>query len=178
MKFLSPFIDRLQALFPPNRVAILLAAPIAAAAAWTSATIAAHVPGVELPVGVVSAVMLICVLVVVRLIDKWFDQWQAGESIDVSADLESAFEEIVSGHQQIDHLLGTAAGIGTAIEELHDRVEKGQVSEEELTAELEDIAGAVAAALRQHIPADQAEPPEVEVASPVVADPPTAPIPS
>jgi hypothetical protein len=176
VKLLNPFLDKLQALFPPNRVAILLAAPITAAAAWLSGLVTANIPGVELPPGVIAGVMFVCVLIVVRLLDKWFDQWQAGEPLDVGKDLEAAFEEIVDGHQQIDHLLGTTAGVGTAIEGLHDRLVKGQINEAEVADELAAIAGTTAATLRRHIPADQAEPPEVPVASPGPdAAPPTAP---
>jgi hypothetical protein len=171
VRFLSPFIDKLQATFPPNRVAILLAAPITAAAAWISATIAANVPGVELPVGVIAAVMLLGALIVVRLLDKWFDQWQAGEPIDVGKDLEAAFEEIVDGHQQIDRLTGTAAGVKAAVRDLHDRLSRGEINEAQVVDELKGIFGALDVVAPE-------PPPEAEVASPADAAPPTATTPS
>lgn len=96
MRLVNLIIDKLQATFPPNRIAILLAAPIVAAAAWTSAFVAANVPGVELPVGVVAGVMGSAVLIVVTLLYKWFDQWQKGETPDFEGDLELALEEFLS----------------------------------------------------------------------------------
>lgn len=96
MKFLNLIIDKLQATFPPNRIAILLAGPIVAAAAWTSALVSANIPGIELPVGVVAGVMGSAVLIVVTLLYKWFDQWQKGETPDFEGDLELALEEFLS----------------------------------------------------------------------------------
>lgn len=171
MKLLNPFLDKLQALFPPNRVAILLAAPITAAAAWLSGLVTANIPGVELPAGVIAGVMFVCVLIVVRLLDRWFDQWQAGEPIDVGKDLEAAFEEIVDGHQQIDRPTGTAAGVRAAVSDLHDRLSRGEINEAQVVDELAGIFNALDVVAPQ-------PPPEAEVASPTVAAPPTAATPS
>lgn len=166
MKLLNPFLDKLQATFPPNRIMLILAGPIVYFSAWCSAVVTTNVPGVKLPTGLVAGVVGAVVLIAVVLIYKWFDQWQAGEPIDVGKDLEAAFEEIVDGHQQIDRLTGTAAGVKAAVGDLHDRLSRGEINEAQVVDELKGIFGAL----------DAVAPPEAEVASSAPADaaPPTA----
>lgn len=96
MKLLNLIIDKLQATFPPNRIMLLLAGPIVAASAWTSALVSANIPGVELPVGIVAGIIGGAVLIAITLIYKWFDQWQRGEAIDFGADLEEVVEQFVA----------------------------------------------------------------------------------
>jgi len=96
VKLLNLIIDKLQATFPPNRIMLLLAGPIVAASAWTSALVSANIPGVELPVGIVAGIIGGAVLIAITLIYKWFDQWQRGEAIDFGADLEEVVEQFVA----------------------------------------------------------------------------------
>lgn len=170
MKLLNPIIDKLQATFPPNRICILLAGPIVAFSAWLSALIATNVPGVELSSGIVAGIIGAAVLIVITLLYKWFDQWQAGEPIAVDADLNDAFEEIVSSHAQVDQLLGGAAGIEQALLALRLRVAEDDINPVELATELEAIGIGISQVL-------EGTPPEVAVASSsatAVAAPPTA----
>lgn len=159
--------DRLQATFPPNRIMLILAAPIVAASAWISAVVTANVPGVDLPIGIVAGVVGAAVLIAITLIYKWFDQWQAGEPIDINHDLEHAYDEIVESQSAIDALLGATHGFGQALAELRSRVVDGMVNPAEIADELE----AIGVAVNQVI-----QPPEAEVVSESAADaaPPTA----
>lgn len=171
MKFLSPIIDRLQAVFPPNRVMLLLAAPIVAASAWISGVVSTNIPGVELPVGVVAGIIGAAVLIAVTLIYKWFDQWQKGEPVHIGTDLENAFDEVVAGHQAIDTLLGHAEGVGKALEDLHQRVTTATINDTEIAAELKAIGSSLDV---KELLAAIAGTPEAEVPSPAPAAPPTA----
>lgn len=172
-KYLSPVIDRLQAAFPPNRLMLILAGPIVAAAAWTSGFITANVPGVELPTGIVAGFMGAAVLIAVTLIYKWFDQWQAGEGFDLSPDLEAALDELANSHEVLERLVGPSGGIQKVLARLRERVVESTVNPAELAEELEDIAGIVDEILVEH---GIKAPPEEQVASPATgAAPPTAP---
>lgn len=171
MKFLNLIIDKLQATFPPNRVMLILAGPIVAAAAWTSAFVTANVPGVEVPVAAVTVVISAAALIAVTLIHKWFDQWQKGEPIDIDADLQAAFEEIVGNHEAIDEILGTNEAVGKMIDDLRERVVEAKTNDTEIAQELETIGIAIQALIDRH------ELPDVEVPSPASAEtaaPPTA----
>lgn len=116
MKFLNLIIDKLQATFPPNRIAILLAGPIVAASAWISAFVATNVPGVELPVGIIAGIIGAAVLIVVTLLYKWFDQWQRGEMPDFEGDLELALEEFLTNPEARDSFIANHPELFDAID--------------------------------------------------------------
>lgn len=170
MKFLHRIIDKLQATFPPNRIAILLAGPIVAAAAWFSGLVAANIPGVELPVGIIAGVIGAAVLIVVTLLYKWFDQWQAGEGIDFEADTEAALEELIDGPevQGFFEALGTLGGVGESLADLRGRVEAGTINDTEIAGSLGTLGDVVAQFLHDHPVEAPPEPeiPDVAAASP------------
>lgn len=170
MRFLSPIIDKLQAAFPPNRLMLILAAPIVYFSAWCSAVVSTNVPGVELPTGLVSGIVGAVVLIAVTLIYKWFDQWQAGEPIDINADLEAAYDEIIAHQDVIDSLIGATRGFGDALDGLRDRIVNSTINPAELADELEAIGVALAEVLE--VSAAEAQ---VDSSVAAVAAPPTAP---
>ena len=94
-QLVSTIGDRLQAIFPPNRVMLIVAPTTTAASLWLSAWLTAHVPGVELPAGVIAGAMGVVGLIAVTLFYKWFDQWQKGESIDPEADIQEALTGMI-----------------------------------------------------------------------------------
>jgi hypothetical protein len=67
--------DRLRAIFPPNRVVALLAAPAAALAGWLAAWVAAHFPGVHLDQGQLTAIFIAGGTALVVQAYKWLDNW-------------------------------------------------------------------------------------------------------
>lgn len=145
--------DRLQALFPPNRVAILLAGPIVAAAAWTSAVITGNIPGVKVPTGIIAGVMGAAVLIVIRLLDRWFDQWQKGEPIDVGGDLDGILDSLAES-PEADNLyeaLGTMHAVSDALLHLEGKIGNGTVNEAEIAATLSSVNGVVGGLLDKHI---------------------------
>lgn len=154
MKRLIGYIgDRLQAAFPPNRLAILLAAPILAAAAWVSGVVAANIPGVNLPVGVIAGVMGAGVLIVARLLDRWFDQWQKGEPINVDSDLENALDELADGPEihAFYAALGTMQVLDEALTDLHGRIAGGTINEAEIARSVDSLGAVVVGFLKQHL---------------------------
>ncbi len=94
-RLLNLLVDKFQATFPPNRLMIALAGPITAASVWLSAWTTAHIPGVELPVGIVAGAIGAAALITITLIYKWFDQWQRHEHVDFGGDLDLALEEFL-----------------------------------------------------------------------------------
>jgi hypothetical protein len=179
VKLLSPIIDRIQAAFPPNRVCILLAAPIVAASAWISGFVSANIPGVTLPTGVIAGIIGAACLVAVTLIYKWFDQWQKGEPIHVDTDLLRAYEEMLDGNSQtINQLLGAHGGVRELLEILRGRVADSKINPAEIVEELEHISAAINEVLDSHEATRDAHfSPPTEVAFPAPAPdaaPPTA----
>lgn len=179
-KLIGSFGDRLQAIFTPNRVAILLAGPITAAAAWISGTIAANIPGVQLPVGVIAGVMGVAVIITVRLLDRWFDQWQAGEPLTFDEDLEKALAELEETTTAFLAEHGTMQQVGVALQGLHDRLSKGSIHEAEVTAGVSEVLDLIAPRALDTPDAPGApatiEPPHPESAAP--SSPPAAPAPA
>lgn len=126
--------DRLQALFPPNRIMLVLAGPITAGSLWLSAWLTANVPGVGLPAGVIAGAMGLVGLIVVTLIYKWFDQWQKGEPLTIDEDLNQALDELDQATTMFFSAHGTVQGVGAALTELHDRISKGSINEAEIAS--------------------------------------------
>lgn len=126
--------DRLQALFPPNRVMLVLAPTTTAAALWLSAWLTAHVPGVELPAGVIAGAMGVVGLIAVTLFYKWFDQWQKGEPLTVDEDLDQALAELDQATTMFFSAHDTVQGVGAALEDLHERISKGSINEAEIAS--------------------------------------------
>lgn len=129
-KIIGAVGDQLQALFPPNRVMILLAAPITAASIWISALVAAHVPGVEVPSGVIAGVMGAAALITIRLIDRWFDQWQKNEPLTIDGDLREALEELEHAPASHDfaEALGAMQGVQAELVDLLDKITDTSIS--------------------------------------------------
>ena len=126
--------DRLQALFPPNRVMLVVAPTVTAGSLWLSAWLTAHVPGVELPAGVIAGAMGVVGLIAVTLFYKWFDQWQRGEPLTVDEDLNQALDELDQTTTMFFAAHGTVQGVGAALEDLHDRIAKGSINEAEIAS--------------------------------------------
>lgn len=161
MKRLIGYIgDRLQAAFPPNRLAILLAGPITAASVWVSGTVASNVPGVNLPVGVVAGVMGAAALITIRLLDRWFDQWQKGEPINVDGDLENALDELADGPEihAFYAALGTMQVVDEALTDLHGRIVGGTINEAEIAKSIDSLGGVVVGFLKQHLAEEEHAP--------------------
>lgn len=152
-RFIGFVGDRLQAIFPPNRLAILLAGPILAASTWISGFVAANVPGVELPTGVIAGVMGATALITIRLLDRWFDQWQRGEPIQIDHDLDAALDELTDSPEVHDlySALGTMQVVHEAIADVEDRIHGGTINEAEVAKSLEAIGGAVRNFLAEHL---------------------------
>lgn len=182
MKRLIGYIgDRLQAAFPPNRLAILLAGPITAASVWVSGTVASNVPGVNLPVGVVAGVMGAAALITIRLLDRWFDQWQKGEPITVDTDLEDALDELADGPEihAFYAALGTMQVVDEALADLHGRIAGGTINEAEIAKSVDSLGGVVAGFLNQHLDQEAHVPAAIatDAPEPPVASPPAAAVP-
>jgi len=152
VKFLSPIIDKLQATFTPNRNAILLAVPINAAAVWISAWVTAHVPGVELPVGVVAGAMGSTLIIVNTLLYKWFDQWQKGEPITVDGDVEALIDELANAPEiaAFFEALGTFDGVAGMLAQVRSRIDEGTINEAEVNDELATVLAVVEGFLNDH----------------------------
>lgn len=177
MRGLIGFIgDRLQAAFPPNRLAIVLAGPILAASAWVSGVIASNVPGVELPTGVIAGIMGAAVLIAARLLDRWFDQWQKGEPVDVGHDLDQAIDELAESPatHAFYTALGTMQAVEHAITDLRGRIGDGVINEAEIAKRLESLGGVIVDFLEPHVEVDAVPSPSAAAVPPAVAAPPFA----
>ncbi len=142
-QLVSTIGDRLQALFPPNRLMLVLAGPITAGSIWLSAWITANVPGVELPVGVIAGAMGLVGLVVVTLIYKWFDRWQKVESFTVDKELDQVFAELDQATEEVFDMHDHVIGVSVALQDLHDRIAKGSINEAEIAKGVAGILGAI-----------------------------------
>jgi hypothetical protein len=142
--------DRLQAVFPPNRVMLVLAPTITAGALWLSAWLTANVPGVTLPAGVIAGAMGVVGLIAVTLFYKWFDQWQKGEPIDYSADLDQALAELDQATTLFFSAHGTVQGVGAALTDLHDRIAKGSINEAEIASGVAGILDVIGQFVDEH----------------------------
>lgn len=175
---LSTIIDKLQELFPPNRIAIILAGTITAVSGSIAAWLAAHFPGLNFGALEIAGVLTGAVLITVRLLDRWFDRWQEGERVDYQADVGMALEELADtpDAQRFFDSLGALHGFGDALEQLRTKLAAGStMSLGEVVTELEHIGVAVDRYIIAH--ADQ--PPTPPVASPpAAAVPPAAPQPA
>lgn len=170
-RFIGIVGDKVQAAFPPNRLAILLAAPILAAAAWVSGVVAANIPGVNLPVGVIAGVMGAGVLIVARLLDRWFDQWQKGEPIDVDEDLDQALDELVNSPDSdaLYRSLGTMHAVADTLAAIQGRIARGEINEAEIAKLLDSLGNVVEDHLEGH--GVEVEPAPDHVAESVPAGP-------
>jgi hypothetical protein len=73
-------IDKLQTTFPPNRVVLLLAAPIGVAAGAVNAWVAVKFPGLpRFSDGQVTAFAITGFVSIVTLAYKYVDGWQKAE---------------------------------------------------------------------------------------------------
>lgn len=163
--------DRLQAIFPPNRVMLVLAGPITAASLWLSAWLTANVPGVALPAGVIAGAMGLVGLIVVTLIYKWFDQWQKGEPLTVDEDLNQALDELDQATTMFFAAHGTVQGVGAALEDLHERISKGSINEAEVASGVAGILDVIGQFVETHsVDADVAEPEPMVAAEAAVLD--------
>jgi hypothetical protein len=171
--------DRLQAIFPPNRIMLVVAPTTTAASLWLSAWLTAHVPGVELPAGVIAGAMGVVGLIAVTLFYKWFDQWQKGEPVDFSEDLDQALAELEQATTAFFSAHGTVQGVGAALEDLHDRIAKGSINEAEIASGVAGILDVIGQFVGQHEvdapPSVEAVGPPIPVASPAPPEPEPAP---
>lgn len=166
--------DRLQALFPPNRIMLVVAPTTTAASLWLSAWLTAHVPGVELPAGVIAGAMGVVGLIAVTLFYKWFDQWQKGEPVDFSEDLDQALAELEQTTTMFFSAHGTVQGVGAALEDLHDRISKGTINEAEIASGVSGILDVIGQFIGDHA---VEEPDSVEAVGPPIPAPPVEPPP-
>ena len=164
--------DRLQAIFPPNRIMLALAGPITAGSIWLSAWITANVPGVTLPVGVIAGAMGLVGLIVVTLIYKWFDQWQKGEPLTVDEDLNQALDELDQATTMFFSAHGTVQGVGAALSELHERISKGSINEAEIAHGVAGILDVIGQFVEDSPVEADVEPTPVPAAPPVEEAPP------
>lgn len=140
---LNAIIDWFQTTFPPNRIAILLAGVITAVSGSIAAWLATHFPGLSLGAAEIAGVLGAAVLITIRLLDRWLDQWQRGENIDAAADVEAAFNELGESPEMeaLINSLGTLEEIGQAVAELRKRVESPDgLTEADIIDALEEIA--------------------------------------
>lgn len=174
-QLISTIGDRLQALFPPNRVMLVVAPTTTAASLWLSAWLTAHVPGVELPAGVIAGAMGVVGLIAVTLFYKWFDQWQKGEPVDFSEDLDQALAELEQTTTMFFSAHGTVQGVGAALEDLHERISKGSINEAEVASGIAGILDVIGQFVGDHA----VEAPEPVEAAPIeqVASPPAEAVP-
>lgn len=183
MKLLNPIIDKLQELFPPNRVAILLAGVITAVSGSIAAWTAAHFPGLGLGQIEIAGVLGAAVIITVRLLDRWFDRWQKGEEVDYQADVEAAIEELgqTPEIQAFFEAVGTFDGLGKMIAGIRARIDEGTINEAQIDEELLTVLAVIEGFLSDNRPEaleeleEAAEAvPEPEVAerpAPAVAEP-------
>lgn len=130
MKLLNPIIDKLQATFPPNRVAILLAGVITAVSGSIAAWLAAHFPGLNFGSVEIAGVLGAAVIITVRLLDRWFDRWQAKEEVDYGDDIQIALDELAGtpyppSADGAAVALGTLEGVEQMILEIQNRIAGG-----------------------------------------------------
>lgn len=169
MKLLNPIIDKLQAALPPNRVAILLAGLITAVSGSIAAWLAAHFPGLNFGSAEIAGVLGAAVIVTVRLLDRWFDRWQAKEQTDYGDDIQVALDELAGASevQAFLEALGTFDRIGQAIAQVRDRIGEGSINEAEIDQELATLAVIVDGFLRENRGAQpELEEPEVAAVAP------------
>jgi hypothetical protein len=169
---ITAIVDKFQAIFPPNRLMLILAGPITAASIWLSAWITTHVPGAELPVGVVAGAIGAAALITITLIYKWFDQWQKGEPIPYDADLEAALAELSDSPdvQEFFRAHGTIQAIAQALEDLRTRIEEGKVNEADIHSAIASLVAVAGTFLQEHPIEQQVQP------VPAVAAPPAPPV--
>lgn len=135
--------DRLQAIFPPNRIMLVLAPTVTAASLWLSAWLTAHVPGVELPAGVIAGAMGVVGLIAVTLFYRWFDQWAKGEPLTVDEDLNHALDELEQTFGLLSIAHGGVQEIEAALEGLHARISAGSINEAEIAASIANLVDEV-----------------------------------
>lgn len=170
-QLISTIGDRLQAIFPPNRIMLALAGPITAGSLWLSAWLTANVPGVALPAGVIAGAMGLVGLIVVTLIYKWFDQWQKGEPLTVDDDLNQALLELEQTTTMFFAAHGTVQGVGAALQDLHDRIAKGSINEAEIATGVSGILDVIGQFVEDHsVDDDLAEPEPMVAAEAAVLD--------
>lgn len=166
--------DRLQALFPPNRVMLVVAPTTTAASLWLSAWLTANVPGVNLPAGVIAGAMGLVGLIAVTLFYKWFDQWQKGEPVDFSEDLDQALAELEQRTMMFFSAHGTVQGVAAALEDLHERISKGSVNE----AEVANSVAGIIDVIGQFVEAQPVDVEPIPISAPApVEEPAPAPAP-
>lgn len=167
-RFIGIIGDKVQAAFPPNRVAILLAGPITAASVWVAGFLSTNIPGLNLPVGVIAGIMGAAALITVRLIDRWFDQWQKGEPIDVDGDLDLALDELTDSPELHDlyAALGTMQVVEETLADLKGRIHAGTVNEAQVANSIESIGAVVNGFLAQHLEEPETAAPPAAIATP------------
>lgn len=170
MKLLNPIIEKLQEAFPPNRVALLLAGTITAVSGSIAAWLAAHFPGLNFGSVEIAGILGAAVIVTVRLLDRWFEQWQKGEPVAYDADIEQALAELGDSPdvQSFFAAHGTMEAVGFALNELRARVAVGTLDDSKIADELAAIADVAVQFLQEH-PLEQQ--PQPAVAAPPVASP-------
>jgi hypothetical protein len=90
-KLIDKGIDYLQEKFPPNRVAVILAAPVSIAAGAASAWVAQHAPGLPgFGPEELTVTFGLGVLAAAGLIHKWVDGWQQDEQRRAHRSIENA----------------------------------------------------------------------------------------
>jgi hypothetical protein len=161
---MNGIIDWFQATFPPNRIVVLLGGILTAVSGAIAAWLAAHFPGLQLGAAEIAGIMAAALLISIRLLDRWIDQWQRGESIDAAADVEAAFDELGDSPEMeaLISALGSLEVVSEAITALRERVEKETetLTPLEITEALEAIAKTAAGPL----PAAELDEPAAEPA--------------
>lgn len=152
--FLNRAIDWLQAQLPANRLVILAAGLITAVSGTIAAWIAAHFPGIDLGRAEIAGALGAALLITIRLLDKWIDQWQHQENIATQADVEAALGEFSDTPQVHDlfNVLGTLEGVGQILGELRTRLDApgDQLGDAKISAELAPILDHIGAVLHEH----------------------------
>lgn len=78
---LNRTIDYLQAKLPPNRIAVLLTPTVfVPTAAWASAWLTSHLPGVQFTPEIIVGFAAAGALSALTAAYKWLDGWQAEEA--------------------------------------------------------------------------------------------------
>ncbi len=167
---LNRIIDWFQATFPPNRIAIALAGIITAVSGSIAAWLAAHFPGLNFGAAEIAGVLGAALLITLRLLDRWFDRWQAKEEIDYGDDIQVALDELAESPEAraFFEALGTFDGIGKMVAEVRARIDGGTINEAEIDNELATVLAVVEGFLRDNRP-EQLEQVEVPPAAPVEA---------
>lgn len=149
---LNSIIDWLQATFPPNRVVVLLGGVLTAVSGVIAAWLAIHFPGVKLGAPEVAGVMGAALLISIRLLDRWIDQWQRHEPIAVHHDLEQAINELADDPevQAAFAAVGTLQAAGKSISDLRAEVESGNLDRSQLSAELGSVVDLIAQYVHDH----------------------------